>query len=89
MTNSTMPSNSPYATFLSELRRYDVKLSFAEMAILTAAADARLFGDDQPAVKAAEALLGDLAGVRFEQSAVDELSELLEAIQPVAAVAAV
>ncbi len=89
MTLTTLPSTSPYATFLSELRRYDVKLTFSEMATLTAAADARLFGDDVPAVKAGEALLGDLAGFRLEQSAVDELSALLAAIEPVAALAAV
>jgi hypothetical protein len=85
---STMSPISPYTAFLAELRRYDVKLTFAEMAILTAAADAQLFGDDLPAIKAGEALLADLAGTRFEQSAVDWLLELLAAIEPVAALAA-
>jgi hypothetical protein len=89
MTNSMISSPSPYAAYLRELRRYDVKLTFAEMATLTAAADAQLFGDDVPAVKAAEALLGDLRGTRFEPSAVDELTALLAAIEPVAALAAV
>jgi hypothetical protein len=82
-----MTSMSPYIAFITELRRYDVKLTFAEMATLTAAADARLFGDDGPAVKAAEALLSELRGMRFEQSAVDTLSQLLDAIEPVAALA--
>lgn len=82
-----MPSTTPYTSFLAELRRYDVKLTFAEMATLHAAADARLFGDDLPAVKAGEALLGDLGGVRFERSAIERLTELLEAIEPVAALA--
>ena len=84
-----MSPTSPYTSFLAELRRYDVKLTFSEMATLTAAADARLFGDDEPAVTAAEALLSELAGTRFEQAAVDRLSELLTAIEPVRAIAAV
>jgi hypothetical protein len=86
MTNAPN-SMTPYTAFITELRRYDVKLTFDEMATLTAAADARLFGDDGPAVKAAQALLSELAGMRFEQSAVDRLSQLLEAIEPAAALA--
>jgi hypothetical protein len=84
-----MTSTSPYASFLAELRRYDVKLTFAEMATLTAAADARLFGDDEPAATAGEALLSELADMRFEQAAIDRLSELLAAIEPVSALAPV
>jgi hypothetical protein len=80
-----MPYATPYTTFLVELRRYDAKLSFDEMAILTAAADARLFGDDGTAVAAGDELLSKLAAGRFERSAVDRLSGLLQAIEPVAA----
>jgi len=81
----TLSSTSPYATFLTELRRYDIKLSFDEMATLTAAADARLFGDDEAAIDAGDELLADLAASRFERSAVDRLYELLQAIEPVPA----
>ena len=82
-----MSLTSPYTSFLAELRRYDVKLTHSEMTTLTAAADARLFGDDEAAVTAGEALLAELATTRFEQSAVAILSELLAAIEPVAALA--
>jgi hypothetical protein len=80
-----MPHTTPYTMFLAELRRYDVKLSFEEMATLTAAADARLFGDDEAAVTAGLELLAELAESRFERSAVDQLSQLLRAIAPVTA----
>ena len=89
MTDSTMLPTSLYTTFLTELRRYDVKLSFVEMAILTAAADARLFGDDEAAIDAGDELLAELGASRFERSAVDRLSELLLAIEPVATLTAV
>jgi len=88
MTDS-MISTSPYTTFLAEVRRYDAKLSFEEMATLTAAADARLFGDDEAGVALADELLSELAGGRFERSAIDRLTELLQAIEPVATLAAV
>jgi hypothetical protein len=80
-----MPHTTPYTMFLAELRRYDVKLSFEEMATLTAAADARLFGDDEAAATAGEELLAELAASRFERSAVDQLSQLLRSIAPVTA----
>ena len=88
MTDSMIPT-SPYTTFLAELRRYDVKLSFEEMATLTAAADACLFGDDEAAVALGDELLSELAAGRFERAAIDRLTELLQEIEPVATLAAV
>jgi hypothetical protein len=85
----TLVSTTPYTTFLAELRRYDVKLSFEEMAILTAAADARLFGDDEAAIADGDELLAELGASRFARSAVDRLSELLLAIEPAATLMAV
>ena len=89
MTTSLMHPTTPYTTFLAELRRYDIKLSFEEMATLIAAADARLFGDDEAAIAAGAELLAVLAEGRFERSAVDQLDALLRAIEPVAALSVV